>query len=455
MKHKKLSIFYVILAGFILFNASTFIIIYSPSNSESFQNLNVSQASSFGIKTLWKYNNSYSLRQVAMSKDGSDIALLNGTSVVFFNKLSNSSLWSYDTGNNLNHVAISNDGEFVLIGDNSHMIYLFNKSITSPKQPVWTYDISNFARGLAISANGHYFAALSYNPNNTVYLFNNSDPSSPELLWTYDIGTYGLYSGLAISSNGEYVVAARTYGEVYLLNSSASASKTPLWTFDTNQDVGGIDICADGRYVVIGAGDEGANTGQIYLFNNSYSTIKQPEWNYSTHTEMLTAIISDDGNFVAASKASDSDQSINSTVYYLSTSDIKPKTSIWEYTHELNNPDFITVAMTSDGGYVAAGTGGMPSAYFFDNEQSASKEPLWHEKGNVIDIALSHNGTYMSILRYSDDGNELTFYELTLPSTSNDGVNAGSIPLGNYFFIFFLFGITLSIIIVKRKKSKL
>jgi len=419
---------------------------------------------SFSVVELWKYNITSDSHKMVMSADLSSIALTNDTHILFFNSSSNSTLWTYDMGYGSSHVDISADGEYIIAGLWNGTIYLFNKSVTVPKKPILKYDIGGPTRDVAISGNGDYIAATSGTPNNTLYLFNNSNPSGPVLTWKYNASNGLDYDGLAISATGEYITMLG-YFEVYLFNNSYADPKTPVWMNTTTYSAGGIDISPDGDYIVAGEGNPGSDEGYIHLFDNTYSTTKQAIWSYPTNCDMGKAAISANGNYVAVSKNSDNSPVINSTLYYLSTTGSNPKTSLWEYECKTNSPEFRTISITADGKYIAAGTGGVPTAYMFNSDASASKQPLWTAIGNVVDIQLSLDGRYMCLHRnnFGTDGiyGNLTFYQVNLPSYNggekddddDDETQVGLIPMGYYFLPITLFGIAALTILIKRKVS--
>jgi len=458
MKIEKSTIILTFLIGLSLCNLCTLSILTPQSNSVKTYTKNIESSASFSVVELWKFNNSVEYGKMSMSADGSYIAFANTTDILCLNKTSNSTLWTYNLGSNTGHIDISADGEYILVGTNSPIIYLFNKSATVPKQPIWTYNIGGAPRAVAKSLNGDYIAVTSGGTNDTLYLFNNSGPSGPQLVWKYNI-TLGQFShnGLAISATGEYIAATRIY-EILLFNNSYADPKTPVWTFATDNDTGGVDISEDGYYIAAGEGYGDSNTGYIHLFNRTFDASKQPIWSYPTNCEMSSVVISADGNYIAASKITDNSPAINTTLYFLSTTNSKPKATLWEYESERDNPDFRDIAITADGNYVAAGTGGVPTAYIFNSDASASKQPLWNERGNVVDIELSLDGRYMCINRdeFIGNGGEISFYQVTLPSSSStddddDETKDVSIPFGNYYLLFLILGV-VALTILKRRK---
>ena len=76
-------------------------------------------------------------------------------------------LWSYNAGSQVGWVAISADGEYIVAGSYDYKIYLFAKDSSTP---LWSYTTESGMTSVAISADGEYIVAGS--DDNKVYLFN-------------------------------------------------------------------------------------------------------------------------------------------------------------------------------------------------------------------------------------------------------------------------------------------
>ncbi len=161
-------------------------------------------------------------------------------------------VWNYTTGGNVSSVAISADGEYIAAGSYDYKVYLFDKDSSTP---LWNYTTGDDVYSVAISADGEYIAAGSN--DRKVYLF---DKDSGTPLWSYSAGDM-VYS-VAISADGEYIAAG--YGGydngTYLFHKDSS---TPLWSYTAGDEVYSVAISADGDYITAGSNQK------VYLFFNN------------------------------------------------------------------------------------------------------------------------------------------------------------------------------------------
>ncbi|HIC61906.1 MAG TPA: hypothetical protein EYO72_04155, partial [Marine Group III euryarchaeote] len=67
-------------------------------------------------------------------------------------------LWTNTTGDGVLSLAISADGEYIVAGSYDKKIYLFNKD---SKTPLWNYTTEGTVWSVAISADGGYIIASS------------------------------------------------------------------------------------------------------------------------------------------------------------------------------------------------------------------------------------------------------------------------------------------------------
>ncbi|PXF20433.1 MAG: hypothetical protein CXX72_04870, partial [Methanobacteriota archaeon] len=116
------------------------------------------------------------------------------------------------------------------------------------KEPEWNFTVGSDVRSVAISADGEYIAAGSY--DNKVHLF---DKDSSTALWSYTTGGW-VYS-VAISADGGYIAAGSEDGRVYFFNSKIpptatidSITPSPA-RFDANVTFSGTASDSDGTLV--------------------------------------------------------------------------------------------------------------------------------------------------------------------------------------------------------------
>ena len=123
-------------------------------------------------------------------------------------------------------------------------------------------------------------------------------------------------------------------------------SSTPLWRYYTTggDEVTSVDISANGDYIVAAIVDAGGSTedSYVYLFGKDSST---PIWTYEIESEIRSVAISSDGEYIAAGSGGSED-----SVYLF---DKDSSTPLWRY----NTIDMVnSVAISADGEYIVAGS---------------------------------------------------------------------------------------------------
>ena len=281
--------------------------------------------------------------------------------------------WNFTVGSDVRSVAISADGQYIAAGSYDNKVHLFDKDSSTP---LWNYTTGGWVYSVAISADGGYIAAGS--EDGRVYLFN-KDSSTP--IWSYETGSSEAPEGVhsvAISADGEYIAAGSYDNKVYLFDKDSS---TPLWSYDTGGWVYSVAISANGEYIAAGTDPSGDD---LYLFGKDSST---PLWSY-TAGGVHSVAISADGKYIAAGSGG------WDKVYLF---DKDSSTPLWDYTA---GGLVESVAISADGEYIAAGSNGLENkVYLFDKD---SGTPLWNYTTDdaVRSVAISADGEYIAAGSY-------------------------------------------------------
>ncbi len=163
-----------------------------------------------------------------------------GKNIYFFSTFIPIPLWNYSDGNYVQEVAISSNGSYIAVetGVPNYGTYLFNSSITIPKSPMWNYS-KDMYNHIAISADGFYIAVSD---DDLTALYNRT---SSVLMITF----WGRVRKSAISSNGSYIAVETgvpNYG-TYLFNSSITIPKSPMWNY--SKDMYNCNRMAEGKII--------------------------------------------------------------------------------------------------------------------------------------------------------------------------------------------------------------
>lgn len=333
------------------------------------------KAQSEVIPIVWQYDagENHSQWQVDISDDGRYIVVGTRRALFFFERSSSTPVWIFNT--EATHVGISGDGRYVVARTQSG-IHLFEASSNSP---IWSYP----GMSVAISRDGNYISTSYYNGGQeSVSLL---ERSNNQPIWTSHLGL-GDIDFTAISSNGEHVVAGDDSGRVYLFHRSSS---TPVWVFKAGNKVKNVHISRDGNYIAAGSEDH-----NVYFFSRDSST---PLWNYTTrgffYANRLGIAMSNDGSYIAVGSGYGGygPQPGDKNVYLFHKTSSTP---LWK--HETSY-EVGSVSISGDGERLIAGNVG-GQVYFFDKTSSS---PLWSYDSKEGDryqrytvVAISSDGNY-------------------------------------------------------------
>lgn len=325
------------------------------------------------FNVIWRFQADESVRDVAISDDGTTISVVGGDQNVYlFNNINNNPLWIYPANDSLFCTALSSDGNYIVTGSRNGYIRFFEKTSS---EPLWIYHIGASAESLAICPDGSYMVVGCNNYH--VYLFDKHG-SSP--IWSYKTINAHIRS-VSISSDGELMAAASsTYdrGTTYLFNKSKSS---PLWSFKSSF-THSLAMSSDGSYIVSGCGLSylGEN-GNVTLFDSSSN---DSIWCYDTTPRSVYRVdISNNGQFIAATTVSGDDNKF----YFFESDSPNP---IWIY--NLPSKSF-ALATSNDGRYAAVGLESN-SIYSFDTSKKILKW-VFTTRDDVECVDISSEGDYI------------------------------------------------------------
>ena len=126
--------------------------------------VNTVQAEEDNYKISWIYDTNHLIEGVAVSSNGSYIAVGSNDKVRLFDKEGNI-LWTYTTVGIVNGVSISSDGLYILAGSADNHVYLFDKK----GNLIWNRELISIVYDISISSNGSFMVAATDGPTR-IYL---------------------------------------------------------------------------------------------------------------------------------------------------------------------------------------------------------------------------------------------------------------------------------------------
>ena len=371
-------------------------------------------------------------------------------------------LWQHSTYGAPNAIALSRDGSDIAVGlqtgQASGSIQLYNKTGLL----LWTRTVDRAIGSISISANGSYIVAAGYQliglngiyENGAIYFYNrngsqlwnytagynqgrqfqlpifqvqlSSDGSRVvgttqsstlcfddhgKLLWSHN-ATSTQFVRASASSNESYVAVADYYpGSGYPPNQLRmfNSQGRTLWNSSTVTDViDGFAMSHDGKYLAVGSGPSGTN-GTLYLYNNAGGLL----WTRHVNSPPFSIAVSgDDSTIVIGTNWGAIGYNIQGDV-------------IWTY----NQASTESMAVSSDGSYVLAGLwADWQQTLLILNNQG---HVVWgKDSGTIHEVALSADDSYAAIAAGPSatgtfSPNSATIYFLPGPrtTTSNTGTS--------------------------------
>jgi len=166
-------------------------------------------------------------------------------------------------------------------------------------------------------------------------------------------------------------------------------NKAPFENFTTDGQVNSIATSSNDKYVVAGT-QSGNDKGSVYYFDKNGTLL----WNYTSDRQILSVAASSDGSYVVAGGGQfyaigtyGPAGNDNGMVYFF---DGKGNL-LWKY--DTNRPYVMSVAVSSDGSYVAVGT--ETDILYFDKQGKL----LWSysvPQTNIHPVAISPDGSYVA-----------------------------------------------------------
>jgi len=376
---------------------------------------------------MWNYTMGDSGRGLAITPNGKYLAAGSWDHNVYLFDTSNPvPLWNRTIVGLVGEVAISDDGEYIVIGSDDNNVYLFHRSSSTP---LWNYTAGNLISTVAITPDGQYIVAGSWDYN--IYVFNRTS-STPIFNWSFSNRVYGV----DISSDGQIIVAGGLGVGVHVFNISYLLT-APIWSNNSMTSIYSVDLSKNNKYLVVGS-LTGA-TGTIFLYD---ITSSQPLQQYETAETFGHVSISDDGMYFVGSV------SFESRSYLFERGNPNPK---WNYTA---NNQIEETEISGDGNFIGCGSYDK-TFYFFSRLNiyaSIDKQEMFciqkYETDHMIfSVEISEHGEYIAIL--SNDDNIYMFHNEL--SQTPDGTPDPSIPFGDFTLIWTIIGISVFIIIAKKR----
>jgi len=258
---------------------------------------------------------------------------------------------------------ISDDGNYVVACGGLFVFYWADaKSDTKSGSGIsWTWRSPNLGTALAVdlSSDGDYVATggdayVAYWMNARILT---GDPQAFD--WKSTKPTDRIVD-VAISDDGNYVAAAGLgfpSPVYYWANAKNPLSSDPSTTWESAAGVNfsSIDMSSDGDSVIAGA--IGTTPG-VYFWDGARgeSGTPSPSWTFPTTYEVEDVAINSAGDYMAAAN-----DFAASYVYFLDNKG----NSLWNPPYQLDMP-VSSISISSDGGTLAVGTGGIDSDYLFN-----------------------------------------------------------------------------------------
>jgi WD40 repeat protein len=260
--------------------------------------------SGIGIPTTWMESVGGQVEAVDISSDGNYVAVAY-SSGVGNNRINSVAYWkgattltgvgqvyawhSTEPTGTVDSVAVSDNGNYVAAASYNGAVLYWASAKTLSDNPLSTWSSAgNFFADLAISNDGNSVIAGALSPNMGVYFWSGAigrTGGSQSPSWTYV--TAGNVLRVVIDSAGDYMAAFNDIfvpPRVYFFNSAGSLK----WTYDPDSTGSGLSISGDGGTLAVGTAPL---SGTAYLFDTGFSTIIPPIPEYSLGLPILATFM--------------------------------------------------------------------------------------------------------------------------------------------------------------------
>jgi len=295
----------------------------------SFVSLMTSVSAQQGLTVVEIWNNAMSVVDLAVSRDGSSIAVVNSTGLYFFDSHNPVARWWYlngTTSEKFMSVAISANGHYVIVGNNT---------IGS----IYYFDGGNFRTGLQSAGSWKWV--------------------SKHFVGDVERRT------IDISDDGQFVVVGGTGDKVYyFFGCTSRVGIGNPWDWISEQQSGfihAVDISPDGKYVAAG----GLGSGVVFFADANVAGVspRVPNWKSASNIFVVDVAVSHDGYAVAVAAADVSNP--DTTLHYWANAKSLTGNPLNTWNRTIL---FGCVDASGDGDRVVAGTGMMIGSLHFWND---------------------------------------------------------------------------------------
>ena len=294
-------------------------------------------------------------------------------------------LWQYSTSGTPNSVAVSSDGSYVAVGvqtgTKSGAIMLLNKSGSL----LWSRTVDRAVGSVSISDNGSYISAGGFQliglaaevyENGALYYFSRNGTE----LWNYTTppnssGFQQPIFSVQLSNDGSKVIADNSRGTLFFDNKGRL-----LWTYNsTTQGLSKTVASSNGSYVAEMDSQPGSGYGpnHLDLFNDQGKTL----WNSTIIANVVQSLaISQDARLVAVGSGPDGN---HGTLYLLNI------TGSLLWSRQVNSPP-LQIAFSQDDNTIVIGTNWGVVSY-----NSQAQQLLNYTQASANSLAVSPEGSYI------------------------------------------------------------
>ncbi|MFX1443207.1 MAG: WD40 repeat domain-containing protein, partial [Promethearchaeota archaeon] len=206
--------------------------------------------------------------------------------------------WIYSLGGSIEIKALDigynsiENKYYIAVGDSAGNVTLFDERDPFIHGYLWRNETSNPISRLKISDDGKYILAEKIGGG--IYLFDKTMQTPKRALWSYS--TPDVVDS-DISADGTYIIISKE-SSVQYLNYKVTDPKQPEWEASTPSYISDGDISGDGKYILIGISPV-MGSGIVKLYNSKKTLPKVEDWQESKGSSIPDVAINNFGNYFA------------------------------------------------------------------------------------------------------------------------------------------------------------
>jgi len=233
---------------------------------------------------LWSFEAENSILGLDMSPDGRWIAVASEDRHIFLLDGDGSELWKFKAARPMNNAAVARDGSLVTATSDDRTVYVFDNN----GNLLWQEELGIGVRAVDIYGSAEKARLVLGSDDGLITIYSREGRNLLQIRLDYNV------ISVSVTPNGARVLAGTGDGSAILLN---GANGREIWRFRAEDSVSSVSLAGDGSSALIGSED-----GSAYLLDGDGNLTHQ----FRQESEVLSVSLAGDGNSLSVGAVSGS-----------------------------------------------------------------------------------------------------------------------------------------------------